>query len=399
MILIAQLALKQKEKKRNKKEKKKKKQKKKSKQRGETSQREAVAATHVILPAGWHVIPHPATGEPIGMIDPSGVMRPLESSSSASTARTPTVDLTASTPPDKRVSFSDAASLLGGRTSTNAAPASTATQRNPTGINSRANVDYCGMSIPGFIYNQERDNSMSSAHPRKLISGMYSNGKKEVIRRSLYAHHGVDSNIKPNGVNYEDMSWEDLGNGYTALILAECGDDTNPRVVNMLKHLNRLFAYGLVAPISNVLELDSGFMLGIENMTQDWSDGKRMDAYHERQLHSLKLATKISEKNKKTENGNGKENNKSDSKGDRPDRCSKEWIQKQNICFQYQQDRCDETGGHDNGHGSVVAHCCAWCAFTNKGYQAHNNTLCENRTNPFRGSRTRGGKQSTGNSS
>ena len=132
------------------------------------------------------------------------------------------------------------------------------------------------MSIPGFIYNQDRENGSVSNHPRKLISGMYSNGKKEVIRKCMYAHHGIDSSIKPNGVNYEDMSYEDLGNGYTALILneidtlaTECGDDTNPRIVNMLKHLNRLFAYGMVAPISSVLELDSGFMFGVENMTQD----------------------------------------------------------------------------------------------------------------------------------
>ena len=30
-------------------------------------------------------------------------------------------------------------------------------------------------------------------------------------------------------------------------------------------------------------------MLGIENITQDWIDGKRLNEYHDRQLHSLKL--------------------------------------------------------------------------------------------------------------
>ena len=67
-----------------KKEKKKKKKKKKqrSKRRDSVPQRKDVAATHVILPAGWHVISHPVSREPIGMIDPNGTMRSLENSAS-----------------------------------------------------------------------------------------------------------------------------------------------------------------------------------------------------------------------------------------------------------------------------------------------------------------------------
>ena len=53
-----------------------------------------------------------------------------------------------------------------------------------------------------------------------------------------------------------------------------------------------------------LLELDSGYMLSIENMTQDWSVGKHMDVYHDKQLHSLKLAAKVHEDNK-SKNGNG----------------------------------------------------------------------------------------------
>ena len=61
-------------------------------------------------------------------------------------------------------------------------------------------------SVPGFMYNQEKDRD-SSTSSRKLISGMYSNGKREVIRKAMYAHHGIDSTLWPQGVNYEDMSW------------------------------------------------------------------------------------------------------------------------------------------------------------------------------------------------
>merc|ERR1712051_422601 len=119
-------------------------------------------------------------------------------------------------------------------------------------------------------------------------------------------------------------------------------------------------------------------MLGIENMTQDWSDGKRLNEYHDKQLHSLKLITKIDDNSKKAT-----ENKKSGDKtadNDKNKRCSKEWIKTQNICFGYQNDACDEVSGHDDGNGNMLTHCCAWFAFKDKGFQAHNNALCDNKS-------------------
>ena len=100
---------------------------------------EAVAATHVILPSGWHVLPHPPHPEAVAathvilrpLVKPIGMLDPC-------------------------VSLSDAASLLGARTGPSTSSVSTPS-RNPTVINLRANVDYCGMSAPGFVYNQERE--------------------------------------------------------------------------------------------------------------------------------------------------------------------------------------------------------------------------------------------------
>ena len=92
------------------------------------------------------------------------------------------------------------------------------------------------MRIPGFMSNQNRDRD-SSMYNRNLIRGKYSNGKKEVIRKSLYANHGIDSTLKPQGVNYKNMIWEEFGKGYSALVFAECDENTSPLVVNMLKHI------------------------------------------------------------------------------------------------------------------------------------------------------------------
>ena len=71
--------------------------------------------------------------------------------------------------------------------------------------------------------NQNRDRD-SSMYNRNLIRGKYSNGKKEVIRKSLYANQGIDSTLKPQGVNYEDMTLEEFGKGYSALIFTEYDD-------------------------------------------------------------------------------------------------------------------------------------------------------------------------------
>jgi len=349
-------------------------------------------STHVILPPGWHVLTHPATGEPCGMINPAGKCLSLDNGTSparsAPAKEIPNVDLTV--PPAQRSTqenISSAARFLSGQRSET--PQSR--PRNPPGINSRENADYCGMSIPGFMFNQERDRENTN-NSRKLISGMYSNGKKEVIRKAMYAHHGIDSTLRPQGVNYEDMNWVEMGNGYTALILAECDENTSPRIVNMLKHVNRLFAYGMFAPLSTVKEMDSGYMLGVENMTQDWSDGKRMNDYHDRQLHSLKLATKIHGNDNKKDTDNKKNNEGKDEGHEKKVRCSKKWMESQNICFLFQNGACEESNGHEDNNGHMLTHCCAWCAFKDKGFQAHNNALCENRSNPFRGTRAQAGQ-------
>ena len=106
---------------------------------------------------------------------------------------TPTVDLTC--PSQRGVladNIRDAARLLGARGGSTlpSSDHSGFRPRNPPGIHSWYNRDYCGMRIPGFMSNQNRDRD-SSMYNRNLIRGKYSNGKKEVIRKSLYAIHGT----------------------------------------------------------------------------------------------------------------------------------------------------------------------------------------------------------------
>ena len=71
--------------------------------------------------------------------------------------------------------------------------------------------------------------------------------------------------------------------------------------------------------------------MNIENMSQDWKDGKKMKEYHERHLHSIKLATHINKESKKKKNGDDHDENgdntfgggkKKTTKTARGDKCS-----------------------------------------------------------------------------
>ena len=73
-------------------------------------------------------------------------------------------------------------------------------------------------------------------------------------------------------------------------------------------------------------------------------------------------------------------------------KCTKEWVISQNICFNYQNDQCDQGSGHDDGAGKMMVHCCAWCQFNNKGLQIHSNTTCTEKSNPFRRSHSQRGQ-------
>ena len=122
--------------------KKEKRKKDKSKKKSKTLSAAEPTATHVILPAEWHMVTHPVTGNPIGMLDPSETFRSLENPASPPASRAPTIDLTTATSPRRLVRFSDAAeALLGGGSTPTAYTATTSTPRTPSGINSEL-VDF-----------------------------------------------------------------------------------------------------------------------------------------------------------------------------------------------------------------------------------------------------------------
>ena len=63
----------------------------------------------------------------------------------------------------------------------------------------------------------------------------------------------------------------------------------------MLRDLNLISGYGMLAPMKLVLDFNSGLMLGIENMSQDWFNWTRLKQYHDQHLHYLKLSAHISD--------------------------------------------------------------------------------------------------------
>ena len=347
------------------------------------------------VPDGWYIMPHPRTGEPVGMFRESDG-KLLELRDPAVSNPAPMTSLRhnrTDTNTDTVRQISQAAAMLGasGISSRENDPSQVREERFSNYVRSMDNVEFCNAIIPSFVFNQEKDKNGS----RKLVSGMYTTGKKEVLQKEIYPHHLVDSLINPAGVEYQYMNIQELNNGFTAMILAKCGNDTNKEVVNMLKHLNRLNAYLMFAPLSAVLDFNGGFMQGLENKTQSWTNGAKMMEYHDRHLHSLKLSSSRVENNqKKNDKSNGDKTDKDDNQKstEKKPKCTKDWVLKKGMCFNYQNDQCDQQNGHDDGNGKAQVHCCAWCSYCDRGYLLHNNTTCEDRKNPFRKTRPQSGQ-------
>ena len=140
-----------------------------------------------------------------------------------------------------------------------------------TGMGVNENIDICGISVPGFAANQSQHSTSNCS--KKITSGMFCTGKKEVRQKIVWPHHCVNSIIKPNGVEYDMMNWQELTNGFTGLILSKIDNATmQPEVVNMLRHLNLISGYGMFAPIKTVLDFNAGLMMGVEKLSQNWTN-------------------------------------------------------------------------------------------------------------------------------
>ena len=273
------------------------------------------------------------------------------------------------------------------------------TATTDTGMQSNANLDICGISIPGFAQNKSQHGGSNCT--KKLTSGMFCTGKKEVRQKIVWPHHCVNSIIKPNGVEYDVMNWQELTNGFTGLILSKMNNETiQPEIVNMIRHLNLISGYGMFAPIKTVLDFNAGLMMGIENMSQDWFNWARLKQYHDQHLHSLKLSANFSDadaaspKSSPVVNGSDSTTNGGGPSGNQ--RCSKAWLASQNVCFLYQNDKCDQELSHDDGKGNTICHCCGWCYFNWKGILEHSNATCPDKKNPFRVSRLGNSRAQTG---
>jgi len=364
---------------------KKKKSKKKSKSvrfDPNVSSREATPSAN-FLPPGWQILNDAVTGNPVAMLDANkrllSISEYTQTTASTTTPGTTMPGIAAS----NFSNISAAASILGG-----AAPSMNQAQPLGSSIsngNAFKNVDFCGMSIPSFATNHANEKDCYG-HNKKLVSGRFSTGKKEVLKKEVWPHHLVDCTFRPGGCDYDEMGWVELCNGFTALVLSQV-DETNMPTgpLNQLRHLNRLTAYGLFAPLDPILEFNAAFMTGVENRSQDWNNLKRMKEFHDTHVQNLKLAAHRSSNNKK---GDRTDKDKTDSKEGSAQKgskgkCTKNWALSQNICFLFQNEKCEESSGHDDGNGNMLTHCCAWCYYCEKGLQLHSNSTCKDKKNPF----------------
>ena len=150
----------------------------------------------------------------------------------------------------------------------------------------------------------------------------------------------------------------------------------------------------MFAPIKTVLDFNAGLMLGIENMSQDWFNWSRLKQYHDQHLHSLKLSTNLAD-GQKTDVDNDQNTQNSGGPGG-SQKCSKAWLTSQNVCFLYQNDKCDEELSHDDGKGNTLCHCCGWCYYNRKGILEHSNATCPDKKNPFRPYLSGSGRSTSG---
>ena len=348
---------------------------------------------------GYETLMNPVTGVPVGIVSKTtgqffSVSAP-GSSPVTSASPPPVQQLPAS------LLTSGHNSLTGTADGLLSQPSHTQDTSTPTSSHgTNTNLDICGISIPGFAQNKTLHTA--SGCTKKLTSGMFCTGRKEVRQKIVWPHHCINSIIKPNGVEYDVLNWQELTNGFTGLILSKVNNETiQPDVLNMLRHLNLLSGYGMFAPMKTVLDFNSGLMLGIENMSQDWFNWSRLKQYHDQHLHSLKLSANISGQSATTEQsdtGTEKDLQQNGSKGGPGggQRCSKTWLASQNVCFLYQNNKCDQEMSHDDGKGNTLCHCCGWCYYNWKGIKEHSNTTCPDKRNPFRPSRLGNGQTQTG---
>ena len=356
----------------------------------------------------YETLLNPVTGVPVGVVSrKTGQFYNIAVPGSAPVTTMPTTPHPATQPAAASVQLSGHDSLFSQSAST--AQTSYTDNTPQTGNNAdNTNLDICGVSIPGFAQN--KSSHTGSSCTKKLTSGMFCTGRKEVRQKIVWPHHCVNSIIKPNGVEYDVMNWQELTNGFTGLILSKANNQTmQPDVLNMLRHLNLISGYGMFAPMKTVLDFNAGLMLGIENMSQDWFNWTRLKQYHDQHLHSLKLSANLTEgQSSSPKSGQSSSPKSSDvghgqtetHKGGGPggsQRCSKTWLTSQNVCFLYQNDKCDQELSHDDGKGNTLCHCCGWCYYNWKGLHEHSNATCPDKKNPFRPSRLGAGRTHTGN--
>ena len=245
---------------------------------------------------GYETIVNPVTGVPVGIVSRStgqffNIAIPGSAPVVTSPASLTTTQVLAPPPPVSQLSGQSGFAGHGTGSAFRSLPENTGSAQAQT---DNANLDICGISIPGFAQNKPQHSGSSCT--KKLTSGMFCTGRKEVKQKIVWPHHCVNSIIKPNGVEYDVMNWQELTNGFTGLILSKVNSETiQPEVLNMLRHLNLISGYGMFAPIKTVLDFNAGLMLGIENMSQDWFNWTRLKQYHDQHLHSLKLSTNLSE--------------------------------------------------------------------------------------------------------
>ena len=172
----------------------------------------------------YETLLNPVTGVPVGVVSrKTGQFFNIAVPGSAPVTMPPTSPLPATQPAAATVQLSGHDNLFGQSASAAKTPYTNDTVQ--TGNNSdNTNLDICGVSIPGFAQN--KSSHTGSSCTKKLTSGMFCTGRKEVRQKIVWPHHCVNSIIKPNGVEYDVMNWQELTNGFTGLIWSKVNNQT-----------------------------------------------------------------------------------------------------------------------------------------------------------------------------
>jgi hypothetical protein len=197
---------------------------------------------------------------------------------------------------------------------------------------------------------------------KKLLSGQHSSTCEEVKGQLYWPHLLLDvcATGSAKRPEYDNLSVQQFAAGFSASILAYLPPQLRGSVVeNMLKHLNKIMSYAMVADWSAVLGFNGELLRACENHQLSFADWAPVGRWHERHLQSFQMM-------KAKNPGKGDQGDNNNDHKDDPNHIPLSYMRAQKLCSKWQAGKCEEGDNHVIGKTTLV-HACALCMYKDRG--------------------------------